>query len=143
MKMRLSLAFPVIFLSLSLFAQELPRADFENTFYMLPIFEHIRVPGRLSYEEKEEQLLKMKQELGEGNLYHRLGFSFIYGPSVDQPVRDACEIMEENGLHSGLIFDNWDFHVTPGHAPRVYIQFVIYRRCLSRQLLVYSWDDLF
>ncbi len=85
-------------------AQELPRADFENTFYMLPLFERIRVPGMLSYEEKEEQLLKMKHELGEGNLYHRLGFSFIYSPSVDQTVREAFELMQEHGLHAGLIF---------------------------------------
>ncbi len=104
MTLKHSLILPVLILSTSLFAQELPRADFENTFYMLPIFERIRVPGMLSYEEKEEQLLKMKMELGEGNLYHRLGFSFIYAPSVDQPVRDACKIMEENGLHAGLIF---------------------------------------
>lgn len=101
-KLHFVISFLLLFSMLQ--AQELPRADFENTFYMLPIFEKIRVPGMLSYEEKEEQLLKMKMELGEGNLYHRLGFSFIYGPSVDQPVRDACKIMEENGLHAGLIF---------------------------------------
>lgn len=101
-KQHLVILFLLLFAMLP--AQELPRADFENTFYMLPIFEKIRVPGMLSYREKEEQLLKMKQELGEGNLYHRLGFSFIYGPSVDQPVRDAFQIMEENGLHAGLIF---------------------------------------
>jgi hypothetical protein len=56
-------------ISRNLSAQELPRADFENTLYMLPLFERIRVPGMLSYEQKEEQLLKMKHELGEGNLY--------------------------------------------------------------------------
>lgn len=104
MNIKCALILPALLFAHTLFAQELPRADFENTFYMLPIFEHIRVPGMLSYEEKEEQLLKMKEDLGVGNLYHRLGFSFIYGPSVDLPVRDACKIMEENGLHAGLIF---------------------------------------
>lgn len=87
----------------ALLAQELPRVDFDNTFYMLPIFESIRVPG-LSFEEKEEQTLKMKQQLGKGNLYHRLGFSFIYNPSAEMEVRDVFRLLETNSLHAGLIF---------------------------------------
>jgi hypothetical protein len=70
----------------------------------MPIFETIRVPGALTYEAKRTQFLKMKQQLGNGNLYHRLGFSFIYGPNADAAVREDCALAEEYGVHLGLIF---------------------------------------
>jgi hypothetical protein len=98
------LSITILLFSRFLFAQELPRADFENTFYMLPLFEHIRVSGMLTFQEKEEQMLKMKNELGPGNLYHSLGFSFIYSPGVDGEVREVCELGRKHGLHAGLIF---------------------------------------
>ena len=59
-------------------AEDLPRASTENCFYVMPLFEKIRVPGYLTFDEKRAQFLKMKQQLGEGNLYHRLRSSYIY-----------------------------------------------------------------
>ncbi len=85
-------------------AEELPRGSTENCLYILPLYEQMRVPGSLTYQEKSAQFLKMKQQLGNGNLYHRLGFSFIYGPSVDAEVRQVCALAQENGVHLGLIF---------------------------------------
>jgi hypothetical protein len=64
----------------------------------------LRVPGALTYEEKRAQIIKMKQQLGGGNLYHRLGFSFIHGANVENEVRDACKLAREYGVHLGLIF---------------------------------------
>jgi len=85
-------------------AEDLPRASTENCFYIMPLFEQIRVPGALTIEEKRAQFLKMKQQLGTGNLYHRLGFSGIYAPNVDAEVRDNCKLAQEYGIHLGLIF---------------------------------------
>lgn len=100
----------VLFFGLGLFfpclckAQELPRGSSENCFYLMPLFEKIRIPGSLSFEEKRVQFLRMKEQLGNGNLYHRLGFSFIYGANVEAEVRQACTLAQENGVHLGLIF---------------------------------------
>ncbi len=85
-------------------AEDLPRASTENCFYVMPLFEKIRVPGSLTFDEKRAQFIKMKQQLGEGNLYHRLGFSCIYGTNVDNEVREACKLAQELGVHLGLIF---------------------------------------
>lgn len=85
-------------------SQVLPRGSTENSFYILPIFESIRVPGSLTLEAKRAQFLKMKQQLGNGNLYHRLGFSFIYSPGADAEVRQVCTLAKEYGVHLGLIF---------------------------------------
>lgn len=86
-------------------AQELlPRGSSDNCLYIMPLFEDIRVPGAFTYEEKRAQFLKMKQQLGNGNLYHRLGFSFIYNSTDDAEVRQACALAQENGVHLGLIF---------------------------------------
>ena len=85
-------------------AQELPRGSSENCLYIMPLFEGIRVNGEFTYEEKRAQILKIKEQLGFGNLYHRLGISFIYGPNVDSDVRPACELAQEAGIHVGLIF---------------------------------------
>jgi len=84
--------------------EELPRASIENCFYIMPIFEQIRIPGTMTYEEKRVQFVKMKEQLGEGNLYHRLGFSGIYSPGVDAQVRENCNLAQEYGVHLGLIF---------------------------------------
>lgn len=85
-------------------AEELPRGSTENCLYILPIFESIRVPGSLTFEAKRAQFLKMKLQLGNGNLYHRLGFSFIYSPGADAEVRQVCTLAKEYGVHLGLIF---------------------------------------
>lgn len=85
-------------------SEELPRGSTDNCLYIMPIFERIRVPGSLSYQEKLEQILKMKRQLGYGNLYHRLGFSFIYDPNSDAEVRQSCTLAQETGIHLGLIF---------------------------------------
>ncbi len=50
-------------------ADVLPRASTGNCFYIMPLFEQLRVPGALSFEEKRAQFVKMKQQLGLGNLY--------------------------------------------------------------------------
>ena len=86
------------------FAEELPRGSAENCFYVMPLFEQIRVSGSLTYHEKRAQVLKMKEQLGNGNLYHRLGFSFIYEPSADAEVREVCKIAMEEGIHIGIIY---------------------------------------
>ena len=93
-----------IFLVAKIKAEELPRGSTNNCLYIMPIFERIRVPGSLSYNEKMVQILKMKEQLGIGKLYHRLGFSFIYSPIVDSEVRPVCELAQETGIHLGLIF---------------------------------------
>ena len=85
-------------------AQELPRGSSENCFYIMPLFEKIRIPGSLTFEEKRAQFIRMKEQLGNGNLYHRLGFSFIYGANVEAEVRQACTLAQEYGVHLGLIF---------------------------------------
>ena len=85
-------------------AQELPRGSSDNCLYIMPLFEDIRVPGAFTYDEKRVQLLKIKQQLGNGNLYYRLGVSFIYNPSDDAEVRQVFTLAQENGLHVGLIF---------------------------------------
>ena len=87
-----------------LYSQELPKANIENSFYMLPIFEDMRKQGMLTYDEKNEQMIKMKDQLGEGNLYHSLGFSMIYSPSYPE-VPDICYLSQKNGIHLGFIFD--------------------------------------
>ena len=107
--------------------QPLPRADFENTFYMLPLYERIRVPGLLSYETKEAQMLKMIDQLGEGNLYHRLGFSMIYSPGADMAVRELCELARKHGTHAGLIFA-LQSHTRPD-----------YRKIADKDLRLYQW----
>lgn len=108
-------------------SQELPKANPENSFYLLPIFEHIRVPGHFTDEEREFQVLKMVEQMGEGNLYHRLGFSFIYSPNVDYTVRKYCEIAHEKGLHAGLIF------ALQSHTRNDY------RKVADRDLRLYQW----
>lgn len=85
-------------------AQELPRGSTDNCLYIMPIFESIRVPGGLSIDVKRAQFQKMKQQLGNGNLYHRLGFSFIYSPGADAEVRQVAALAKEYGVHLGLIF---------------------------------------
>lgn len=85
-------------------SEELPRASIENCFYIMPLFEQLRVSGAMTYEEKIAQFVKMKEQLGEGNLYHRLGFSGIYSPNVDAQVRENCRLAQEYGVHLGLIF---------------------------------------
>ncbi|MEN8201178.1 MAG: carbohydrate-binding domain-containing protein [Bacteroidota bacterium] len=109
------------------FAQELPRAGFDNTFYMLPLYEEIRVGGGLTYQEKEEQMMKMKYELGPGNLYHRLGFSFIYSPYADSEVRQVCELAQKHGLHVGLI-SPLQSHTRPD-----------YRNVADQDIRLYQW----
>ena len=96
--------FLALFFTVKTRAEELPRGSTENCLYILPIFETIRVPGALTNEAKRTQFLKMKQQLGNGNLYHRLGFSFIYGPNADAAVREDCALAQEYGVHLGLIF---------------------------------------
>ncbi|HWS00042.1 MAG TPA: Ig-like domain-containing protein, partial [Prolixibacteraceae bacterium] len=93
-----------IFLAVNSTAEELPRGTTDNCFYIMPLFERVRVPGSLSMEDKRIQFLKMKEQLGYGNLYHRLGFSFIYGPNADAEVRQNCLLAQEYGVHLGLIF---------------------------------------
>ncbi len=90
--------------TISLKAEELPRATTSNCFYIMPLFEFFRIPGNLTYEEKRSNFIKMKLQLGNGNLYHRLGFSGIYGTSVDNEWRDNCKLAAEYGTHVGLIF---------------------------------------
>lgn len=85
-------------------AEELPRGSNENCFYILPLFERIRVPGALTLEEKRQEILRMKAQLGSGNLYHRLGFSSIYAPNVESEVRPVLQMLQEAGLHYGVIF---------------------------------------
>ena len=85
-------------------AEELPRGSTENCFYILPLFETIRVPGALTLEEKRHEILRMKAQLGNGNLYHRLGFSSIYAPNVESEVRPVLQMLQEAGLHYGVIF---------------------------------------
>lgn len=94
----------VLFFTVKTEGEELPRASVENCFYIMPLFEKLRVPGAMTYEEKRAQFVKMKEQLGEGNLYHRLGFSGIYAPSVDAQVRENCKLAQEYGVHLGLIF---------------------------------------
>ena len=111
----------------SLAQVSLPRADFENTFYLMPLYEGIRVPGRLSYETKEAQMLKMMDQLGPGNLYHRLGFSMIYSPGSDIAVREVCELARKHGTHVGLIFA-LQSHTRPD-----------YRKIADKDLRLYQW----
>lgn len=85
-------------------SEELPRATTSNCFYIMPLFEEIRVPGSVTYQQKSAEFIKMKAQLGVGNLYHRLGFSFIHSPNVEADVRENCKLAAENGLHIGLIF---------------------------------------
>lgn len=85
-------------------AEVLPRSSTENCFYIMPLFGAMRTNNALSYEEKRTEFLNMKQQLGEDNLYHRLGFSFIYPPSIDGYIREACELAQEYQVHLGLIF---------------------------------------
>ncbi len=85
-------------------AEELPRGSVENCFYILPLFETIRIPGALTLEEKRHEITRMKAQLGYGNLYHRLGFSSIYAPNVESEVRPALQMLQEAGLHYGVIF---------------------------------------
>jgi hypothetical protein len=106
-------------------SEELPRGSTNNCLYIMPIFERIRVPGALSYQEKLEQILKMKLQLGYGNLYHRLGFSFIYDPNSDAEVRQSCTLAQETGIHLGLIFalqshTRDDFRAVADHDFRLY-----------------------
>jgi hypothetical protein len=70
----------------------------------MPIFEEMFVSGGFTSSEKKVQILKMKQQLGGGNLYHQLGFSFIYNPGAESELRTACELALETGIHFGLIF---------------------------------------
>lgn len=93
-----------ILLASNTMAEELPRGSTDNCFYIMPLAESLRVPGSWTLEEKHTQFLKMKLQLGNGNLYHRLGFSMIYAPNVDAEVRQACTLAQENGVHIGLIF---------------------------------------
>jgi hypothetical protein len=86
------------------FTQELPRADLSTCFYMFPIYEEMRQQGYLTYEEKNAQMVKMKSDLGEGNLYHQLGFSMIFSPTFPE-FRDIFYLSQKHGLHLGLIFD--------------------------------------
>ena len=94
----------VLLLPVKSMAEELPRGAPNNCLYIMPLFETVRVPGALTNEARRTQFQKMKQQLGIGNLYHRLGFSFIYGPNVDAVVREDCMLAQEYGVHLGLIF---------------------------------------
>ncbi|MEN8157948.1 MAG: Ig-like domain-containing protein [Bacteroidota bacterium] len=94
---------------------------------MLPLYEEIRVGGGLSYEEKEAQMVKMKYELGPGNLYHRLGFSFIYTPGADAEVRQVCELARKHDLHAGLI-SPYQSHTRPD-----------YRNVADQDIRLYQW----
>ena len=85
-------------------AEELPRATTSNCFYIQPIFEGIHVLNKLTYAQKEAEFIKMKSQLGNGNLYHRLGFSAIYDRSEDLEWRDDCKLAIEYGVHLGLIY---------------------------------------
>ena len=104
LKWSLLIFFIGLFLPVKTMAEELPRGSTDNCLYIMPIFETIRVPGALTYEEKRAQFSKMKQQLGNGNLYHQLGFSFIYDPNADAEVRQDCALAKEYGVHLGLIF---------------------------------------
>jgi hypothetical protein len=83
--------------------EELPKTDPFHTFYMLPLFEQIR-EGTVSFDEKNAQMLKMKEQLGAGNLYHRLGFSMIYSVSNTE-FEDIAYLLDKNHLQMGIIFD--------------------------------------
>lgn len=100
---KLVLLFTLVLVSTGVSAQELPQANRENSFYILPLNEK-SFPDTTSYEEKEVQYLKIKSELGVGNLYHRLGFSFIYNSSLDEAYHDDFILAKKYGLHLGLIF---------------------------------------
>lgn len=99
-----SFFFLLIVFTGQLLAEELPRACPENSFYIMPLFERYRIPGALTFEEKRAQFIKMKDQLGGGNLYHRIGFSSIYHPNVDGEMRQNCQLAQEYRVHIGLIF---------------------------------------
>ena len=101
--MRFLTIFLLLFLSANISAQELPPANFENSFYIMPL-DDARFAGLSTFEAKEAEVLKMKHELGVGNLYHRLGISFIYIPEWDAQYRDAFKLAEKHGMHMGMIF---------------------------------------
>lgn len=85
-------------------AQELPRGSSENCLYIMPIFDRILISSEFTYEKRLAQILKMKEQLGFGNLYHRLGFSFVYSSWNDIDVRSICKLAQETEVHVGLIF---------------------------------------
>jgi hypothetical protein len=93
----------ILILPVSSISQELPKTDPDHTFYMLPLFEGLR-EGVISFDEKNAQMLKMRDQLGQGNLYHRLGFSMIYSTSGTE-FEDICYLLDKNNLQMGVIFD--------------------------------------
>ena len=86
-------------------AQELPPPTPDNCFYMMPLWEEFRIPSRVSFEEKFIQIEKMKQQLGQGNIYHRLGFGAIYasGGAIDV-WRENARLAQQAKIHLGAIF---------------------------------------
>lgn len=94
-------------------AQELPKPNHQNTFYMLPLYEEIRSTTQTELDIRNE-LDKMITQLGQGNIYHQNGPSFIFpGYSV---AERAIRLAKEKGMRVGIILGT-QTHTNPGYFP--------------------------
>ena len=107
------------------FAQELPRADQNNCFYLLPLFEDLK-QGIIPYADKDYQMRKLLDQMGPQNLYHRLGFSMIYHLGRSE-YEDIFYLLKKHHLHIGVIFD------LQSHTR------LDYRNFASKDFRLYQW----
>jgi len=77
---------------------ELPKPDFTNTFYLVPIHEAFNAKARTN-AQREKDIAQLNEEIGFSRLYRQLGFS---GSSPQRwnkaPVGDFLPVLEEHGL---------------------------------------------
>ncbi|MDA9555813.1 hypothetical protein N9R54_06240, partial [Pelobium sp.] len=117
----------LVFLSLNpinLFAQELPKPNHANSFYMLPLYEDIRSSSVTELQIRNE-LDKMITQLGQGNIYHHNGASFIF-PGYTIAER-AIRLAKEKGMRVGIILGT-QTHTNPSYFPT-----------LNQDIRCYQW----
>jgi hypothetical protein len=96
-------------------AQELPKPNHQNTFFIMPLFEDIR-NSAFSEMDIRREMDKMIVQLGEGNLYHQMGSGGIYGGYT--MTERACRLSKEKGLRLGIILGT-QTHTNPGYFPTI------------------------
>ncbi|MCA9248006.1 MAG: sulfatase, partial [Planctomycetales bacterium] len=78
-----------------------PEPNARNTLHILPLWNEM-MRAETSEATIRTEMDRLIEQLGRGDRYHRLGFSFIY-PERPDVLRRNCRLAQEKGLMLGLV----------------------------------------
>ena len=99
MEMQQLWASVVLLVILAASARSLPTPTTDNSFFIMPIWEPMNY---VSEQVAQQEVERLKQQIGTGNDYHRIGFSFICPPA--EMLERNAKIAQRNNITLGPIF---------------------------------------